>query len=320
MAMLINKKRKLEQGSRPQAPVRKKFKKQTHYSSGPSDDSESEPTARDVPKPIRTIKLSTGDEDSRRQPKSSEGLKESPNAQPAASNDKNGKSSSKEEVVEDEEQGSSNSEERTDSSTSDSGADSENDSDASSSKPKRTKTKRHDPDAFASSINAILSSKLSTSKRTDPVLSRSKNALEASQSLADSTLDFKARRRIRDEKRAASEKGRAKDILLGDRKDVIGSGEKVLEGGMSAAEIAQQEKRLRKAAQRGGKIQNIYCISKAKYILVVKLFNAVRLAQVKGEEEARRAKESGVIGSKRREEKVGEMGRKAFLDLVSGGG
>lgn len=64
----------------------------------------------------------------------------------------------------------------------------------------------------------------------------------------------------------------------------------------------EEEKRLRKTAQRG----------------VVKLFNAVRQAQVRGEEARREAK--GLVGRGRREEKVGEMSRKGFLELVAGGG
>ena len=74
--------------------------------------------------------------------------------------------------------------------------------------------------------------------------------------------------------------------------------------GMSAAEIAAQERRLRKTAQRG----------------VVKLFNAVRAAQVRGEEEARKTVDEGLVGVKKREERIGEMGRGAFLELVGGGG
>jgi hypothetical protein len=63
------------------------------------------------------------------------------------------------------------------------------------------------------------------------------------------------------------------------------------------------EKRLRKTAQRG----------------VVKLFNAVRAAQIKGEEAAREARAKGLIGHGRREEKVNEMSKKGFLDLIAGG-
>jgi len=180
---------------------------------------------------------------------------------------------------------------------------------------KRSKTKRHDPAAFASSISAILSSKLTTTNRTDPVLARSKDAATASHELAESKLETKARKKLRDEKRVAGERGRVRDVLLGDKprgtsvesvRKVVSNGDGQAKGvsqGMSAAEITEQERRLRKTAQRG----------------VVKLFNAVRASQVKSEEAAREAKQKGVVGVKRREEKVGEMGRQAFLDLVGSG-
>lgn len=69
----------------------------------------------------------------------------------------------------------------------------------------------------------------------------------------------------------------------------------------SVESMMDEEKRLRKIAQRG----------------VVKLFNAVRQAQVKGEEAAREAK--GVARG-RREERVGEMSKEGFLEMVAGGG
>ena len=70
--------------------------------------------------------------------------------------------------------------------------------------------------------------------------------------------------------------------------------------GVDVGAMMEEEKRLRKTAQRG----------------VVKLFNAVRQAQVRGEEAAKTAK--GTRG--RREEKIGEMSKKGFLELVAGGG
>lgn len=80
-----------------------------------------------------------------------------------------------------------------------------------------------------------------------------------------------------------------KDVLLG------------TDAGVSVEEMMEEEKRLRKTAQRG----------------VVKLFNAVRQAQVRAEEAA---KESKGVTRGRREEKVGEMSKKGFLELVAGGG
>lgn len=77
--------------------------------------------------------------------------------------------------------------------------------------------------------------------------------------------------------------------------DAVGDG--VLGEG-SVGEMVEQERRLKKTAQRG----------------VVKLFNAVRAAQVKGEEAA---KEGGAPG--RKKERVTEMSKAGFLELVAGG-
>ncbi|KAI9828399.1 MAG: hypothetical protein M1832_002827 [Thelocarpon impressellum] len=151
------------------------------------------------------------------------------------------------------------------------------------------KRKRNDPDAFATSISKILASKLSTSKRADPVLARSRSAAAASQDLADARLEVKARHRLREEKKADLDRGRVRDVLGGEGK---------------VAEVTETERRLRKTAQRG----------------VVKLFNAVRAAQVKGEQAAREARKGGLVGAGRREEKVTEMSKQGFLDLLAGGG
>jgi len=67
--------------------------------------------------------------------------------------------------------------------------------------------------------------------------------------------------------------------------------------------LTEEEKRLRKIAQRG----------------VVKLFNAVRAAQVKAEQTAKEELKKGTIGMAHREEKVNEMSKQGFLDLIGGG-
>lgn len=162
--------------------------------------------------------------------------------------------------------------------------------------PDATRRKRNDPSAFATSMMKILSSKLSTSKRADPVLARSATAALANAELSNSRLEIKARRKLREERKLALEKGRVKDVLLGT--DANGSGAADERAG-TVAEAVELERRLRKTAQRG----------------VVKLFNAVRAAQVKGEEAAR---QGGAPG--RRKERVGEMSRQGFLELVAGGG
>lgn len=164
---------------------------------------------------------------------------------------------------------------------------------APSSRPKQTK-KRNDPNVFATSISKILDSKLTAAKRADPVLSRSKEATEASKELAEDRLEAKARRKLRDDKRTALDKSRVTDVL-----GIEGASTGV---GPSTAAVAELEKRLKKTAQRG----------------VVKLFNAVRAAQVKGEEAALEAR--GTVGLDKRREKVNEMSKKGFLDLLVEGG
>ncbi|KAI5917627.1 Rrp15p-domain-containing protein [Camillea tinctor] len=159
---------------------------------------------------------------------------------------------------------------------------------------KSSKSKRNDPSAFSTSMSKILSSKLSTSRRADPVLSRSAEAHKAAQDAVDSALESKARRYLREQKRLALEKGRVKDVLTGGPDD----------GGASAAEVVQAEKRLRKVAHRG----------------VVVLFRAVREAQERAVEAERDARKDGIFGVVRREEKVNEMSRQGFLDLIAGGG
>jgi hypothetical protein len=114
-------------------------------------------------------------------------------------------------------------------------------------------------------------------------------------------LEHKARGKLREERKRGLERGRVRDVLLGG-----GVGEGLGMGGEKGGEgegvgaMQEQERRLRKTAQRG----------------VVKLFNAVRAAQVKGEEAGRERRG----GRDAREERVREMGREGFLELVAGGG
>ena len=184
-----------------------------------------------------------------------------------------------------------------------SNSDSNSDSDETNSNPNLTrKRKRNDPDAFATSMSKILGSKLSASKRTDPVLSRSATALQASKEITDLALEKKARARLREEKRTALDKGRVKDVLGASTAFDSANGKG--EGGLSVQETMEVEKRLRKTAQRG----------------VVKLFNAVRSAQIKGDEAAKNARTMGLVGQGRKGEKITEMSKKGFLELIAGGG
>ncbi|KAF4345244.1 alkaline phosphatase D [Fusarium beomiforme] len=162
----------------------------------------------------------------------------------------------------------------------------------------RKKSKRNDPNAFATSLSKILSTKLSSSKRSDPVLARSAAAHEASKAAIDSALESKARKQMREQRKRAFEKGRVKDVLIASTNDATGELE------TSTSEIMETERRLRKVAQRG----------------VVKLFNAVRAAQVKAVEAEKGVRKEGLIGMKKREEKVNEMSKKGFLELIASGG
>ena len=159
--------------------------------------------------------------------------------------------------------------------------------DALTRRMKKT-SKRNDPEAFSTSISKILSTKLSQSARRDPVLSRSREAADTSKELADERLEKKARAKIRADRKEELERGRVKDVLG-------------LSSGV-AGETAEEEQRLRKIAQRG----------------VIKLFNAVRAAQVKGEEAAREARKQGSVGVVNREERANEMSKQGFLDLING--
>ncbi|KAF7550858.1 hypothetical protein G7Z17_g5448 [Cylindrodendrum hubeiense] len=163
---------------------------------------------------------------------------------------------------------------------------------------RKKKSKRNDPNAFATSLSKILNTKLATSKRSDPVLARSAAAHEASKAAVDTALEAKARKQLKEHKKRAMEKGRVKDVLVATAVDTAGELE------TTTSEIMVTERRLRKVAQRG----------------VVKLFNAVRAAQVKAVETEQTTRKSGVIGMNRREEKVNEMSKKGFLDLIASGG
>ncbi|RDL36475.1 Uncharacterized protein BP5553_05827 [Venustampulla echinocandica] len=280
MAGSVSKKRKVEDGmkGRTHKPV-KRFKKQTNYN---SDSSDAEPTGD-----FQAVNLQDSDDEGTRTvdrivPDLSDAEDEPPlDDEPALD----------EEAVS----------EVTDASNSDSEGE---ESDTNSNPNLIRKRKRNDPEAFATSMSKILSSKLSTSKRADPVLSRSVTAIEASKEITDQALEKKARHKLKEDKRVALEKGRVKDVLGASTAFDAANGHNLGVGQPSVQETMELEKRLRKTAQRG----------------VVKLFNAVRAAQIKGEEAAREARVKGLVGQGRREERVNEMSKKGFLDLIAGGG
>lgn len=175
---------------------------------------------------------------------------------------------------------------------SESASDSEDGTSITSSQAARNKKKRNDPTAFATSISKILDTKLTSTKRADPVLSRSRAASEAHKKERDSKLEAAARAQLRAEKKQSLEKARIKDVLGLENTSV------------DTGRVQEEERRLKKTAQRG----------------VVRLFNAVRAAQVRAEESVKQARQEGVVGLRQREERVQEMSKEGFLELISRGG
>jgi hypothetical protein len=277
MAGHFSKKRKIEDGMKGKVsrPV-KKFKKQTDYDNQSSSESEA-----DGPTDFSAVNLQDSDEEE----VETTGFAV---AEESDQDDEPNLAGADEEEV-------------TDASNSDSNSDSEDDDSETESNPNLIKKKkRNDPEAFSTSMQKILSSKLSTSKRNDPVLARSVTAIQASKEITDQALEKKARHKLREEKKMALDKGRVKDVLGASTAFDAASGRE----GISVQKMMEEEKALRKIAQRG----------------VVKLFNAVRAAQIKGEQAAKESRTKGVVGQGRREERVNEMSKQGFLELIAGGG
>jgi hypothetical protein len=264
MPPLSQKKRKLQDGMRGKTDrPKKRFRKQMEYHSS-SEDSENEDGG------FAAVDLNDGDDGEGR------------NTTAVAPEPVHDLSKSEEEA--DEKTRRSDSDENTGSEEDD------DDEDASTlgGTKRKTRVKRNDPEAFSTSISKILSSKLSQAARKDPVLARSREATQTSASLANERLERKAKAKLRSERKVDLARGRDKDVLG------LNSGQ--------AGEIAEEEKKLRKIAQRG----------------VVKLFNAVRAAQVKAEQAAKEERKKGTVGVSSRQEKVNEMSKQGFLDLIGG--
>lgn len=293
MAPLSQKKRKLQDGMRGKTDrPKKRFRKQKAYHSSSEDESdgpENEFAAVNLDdsedekpqKPTSKSKTSQRPVKSRRVPKQ----------RPAADDDEGGDDedrASGSDLAQSETVGAGDADGDANEEGEDEDGEEGPNSTSTSSRRKAT-TKRNDPEAFSTSIARILSTKLSQSARKDPMLSRSRDAVEASTLLANEKLERKAKAKFRAEKREELERGRVRDVLG-------------LESGQ-AGEVAAEEKRLRKVAQRG----------------VVKLFNAVRAAQVQGEQAAKEERKKGTIGVEHRQDRVNEMSKQGFLDLISGG-
>ncbi|PGH07343.1 hypothetical protein GX51_01887 [Blastomyces parvus] len=288
------KKRKVEDGmnGRTSKP-KKKFKKQRVYHSS-SEDEENDSDRND--EVFTAVNLQ--DSDSEKEEQLSEEVQKQ--KLPADSDDEEeiapDTTTKSRPVADDEDEASDSDSHAASSATSASGSDLDSDdsmsgTDMSTSTRRRKLSKRNDPTAFSTSISKILSTKLPTAARADPLLSRSRATAETTFELANEKLESRARAKLRAEKREELERGRIRDVLGVDRGE--------------AGETAEQEKRLRKIAQRG----------------VVKLFNAVRAAQVRGEELAREERRKrGIVGMAEREKAVNEVSKQGFLDLINGKG
>jgi hypothetical protein len=279
-----SKKRKVQDGMAGRIQPKKKFRKQTQYHSSTEDEDESDNDAST----FAPVDLMDSDEEEQAE-KTTKPKAKSLSAAPK-------KLSKKEKIVEEDDieddepdvNASSGDEDEDQDENDREDNDSMVDDDEEGGLRLKTVTKRHDPTAFSTSISKILSTKLPTSARADPVLSRSKAAAQASSELANERLEQRARSKLRAEKKEEQERGRVRDVLGIERGE--------------AGETAEEEKRLRKIAQRG----------------VVKLFNAVRAAQVRGEEAARAEQKKGTIGIEERKKAANEVSKQSFLELING--
>lgn len=249
---------------------KKKFRKQEYYSSSSEDEENA-----GAPTDFAAVNLNDSDSDAEKSIQSDVSLEnDEPDLQ-----------------AEDQEELATTGESDGDDDDEDSDASSVTSSQAGSTNTTSRKhiSKRNDPTAFSTSISKILSTKLPTSARADPLLSRSKAAAQTSADIANERLEHRARAKLRAEKKEELDRGRVRDVLGVDRGE--------------AGETAEFEKKLRKVAQRG----------------VVKLFNAVRAAQVRGEEVAREERRKRLtVGMDEREKAVNEVSKQGFLDLING--
>ena len=290
------KKRKVLDGMKGKTGRPKKFRKQTAYHSSSEDEPEDDDN-------FAAVNLADSDEEedggvSITKAKDTKPVankkkaepKPTPKSKPTAKKD-----SSDDDDEEDEEEEEIELEVGDDDDNDASGSDDEGDlsdvsmSDAGDAGGKRRAVpKRNDPSAFSTSISKILATKLSSAARSDPVLSRSKAVADKTSDIANEKLDNAARAKMRAEKKEELDRGRVRDVM-GVQRGLAGP-------------VLEDEKRLRKMAQRG----------------VVKLFNAVRAAQVRGEEAAKDERKKGTVGMGEREKAVNEVSKQCFLELING--
>lgn len=285
----VAKKRKVQEGMQGKvARPSKKSRKQREYHSSSEDEDDDDDD--DEPTDFKAVSLADSDEEenvkAKKQPSQKnikslgQGQKKKEEKKAAEEDDDDDDDDDADSIHSDDGDGVASE----DASGSDASSDEGNDGETSS----RTVPKRNDPSAFSTSISKILSTKLPTSARADPVLSRSKGASQTTTDFADEKLDRQARAKLRAEKKEELDRGRIRDVMG-------------IERGQAGA-VAEEEKRLRKVGQRG----------------VVKLFNAVRAAQVRGEEAVKQERKKGTIGMGEREKAANEVSKQGFLELISG--
>lgn len=184
----------------------------------------------------------------------------------------------------------------------DSDAETESNGEPHPDNKKKERFKADDPDAFASSMSAILGHKLTRTQRANPILVRSADAKEAEEALLDMKLEKKARaemKRQKDEKNGSD--GTFKEIHNGGAGDMVGSTIRIDDSKNTGSIYAyqQREKALRKMAEKG----------------VVKMFNAFTHVRQKTMEA------QGMGGSRaKKEEKATEMTKEGWLEYVGLGG
>lgn len=271
---LSEKKRRIQDGINGRTPrPKKKIKKQIEYHSSSEDDESADNFA-----PVNLMDSDEEDHSQDTKNVKTKSSKEKSVKKKPEPKDFDGESSSNDDHSDDGDEASSEAD----------SSDEEHDGQENKSQSTRRIPKRNDPTAFSTSISKILSTKLPTSARADPVLARSKAAAQTSAEIANEKLEQKARAKLRAEKKEEMDRGRIKDVLG-------------IERGM-AGETAEEEKRLRKIAQRG----------------VIKLFNAVRAAQVRGEEAVREERKKGTVGVEERKKAANEVSKQSFLELING--
>lgn len=286
MAPSYSKKRKVLDGIQGKTARPKKFRKQLQYHSSSEDEDQDD---------FNAVNLSDSDaeEDGGVTVTTAEQFPKKTNTMTSTATQPLELDADEKDLSEDEDAGEEKvddidvDEEEDDEGASDTDEDDLSDS-MSATKNRKPSTKRNDPTAFSTSISKILSTKLPTSARSDPVLSRSKTAAQTTSDFANEKLDKQARAKLRAEKKEELDRGRVRDVMG-------------IERGVSGP-VAEDEKRLRKMAQRG----------------VVKLFNAVRAAQIRGEEAAKGERKKGTVGMGEREKAVNEVSKQGFLELING--